>query len=74
MLLGSFNLLPFPPLDGFSVLGIFLPEEATRKLMDFRQTLGSMTLIGLLVAWRMFDYLYVPVFRAGAALLYGPYR
>ena len=74
LLLGSFNLLPFPPLDGFSVLGIFLPEEATRKLMDFRQTLGSMTLIGLLVAWRMFDYLYVPVFRAGAALLYGPYR
>lgn len=74
LLLGAFNLLPFPPLDGFSVLGLFLPEQATLKLMDFRDTLGSMTLIGLLVAWRMFDYIFVPVFRTGAELLYLPYR
>jgi len=74
LLLGSFNLLPFPPLDGFGVLGLLLPEHATRKLMDFRDTLGSMTLIGLLIAWRMFDYVFIPVFRAGAELLYLPYR
>jgi Zn-dependent protease len=74
LLLGSFNLLPVPPLDGFGVLGLFIPEEANRKLMDFRDTLGSLTLIGLLVAWRMFDYIFIPVFRAGAELLYLPYR
>jgi Zn-dependent protease len=74
LLLGAFNLLPLPPLDGFGVLGLFLPESATRKLMDFRDTLGSMTLIGLLLAWRMFDTVFVPVFQAGASLLYMPYR
>lgn len=74
LLLGAFNLLPFPPLDGFAVLGILLPDQVTRKLMDFRDTLGSLTLIGLLVAWRMFDYVFIPVFRAGANLLYLPYQ
>jgi Zn-dependent protease len=28
LLLGTFNLIPFPPLDGFSVMNIFLPEGA----------------------------------------------
>ena len=74
LLLGTFNLLPFPPLDGFGVLGLFLPDAATRKLMDFRDTLGSLTLIGLLLAWRMFDYVFIPVFQVGASLLYLPYQ
>jgi Zn-dependent protease len=74
LLLGAFNLLPVPPLDGFGVLGLLLPEQATLKLMDFRDTLGSLTFIGLLVAWRMFDMIFVTVFLAGADLLYLPYR
>jgi Zn-dependent protease len=73
LLLGAFNLLPLPPLDGFNVLGIFLPEGATHKLMDFRDSLGAMSFVGLLIAWRMFDYLFIPVFLTGARLLYFPY-
>ncbi len=72
LLLGAFNLLPFPPLDGFNVLGIFLPESATHKLMNFRDSLGAMTMIGLLVAWRAFDYVFEPVFINGLRLLYLP--
>jgi Zn-dependent protease len=74
LLLGAFNLLPFPPLDGFGVLGLLLPEQATLKLMDFRDTLGSMMFIGILIAWRAFDYIFTPVFLAGAELLYLPYQ
>lgn len=70
LLLGAFNLMPFPPLDGFNVLGLFLPETATHKLMDFRDSLGAMTMIGVLVAWRAFDYVYEPVFITGLRLLY----
>src|SRR4051812_46524445 len=58
LLLGSFNLMPFPPLDGFGVLGLFLPDSAIHKLMDLRDSLGAMAMIGLLVAWRAFDYVY----------------
>jgi Zn-dependent protease len=72
LLLGAFNLLPFPPLDGFNVLGIFLPESATHKLMNFRDSLGAMTMIGLLVAWQAFDYVFEPVFLNGLRLLYLP--
>lgn len=70
LLLAAFNLMPFPPLDGFSVLGLFLPESATHKLMDFRDSLGAMTMIGLIVAWRAFDYVFEPVFIGGLRLLY----
>lgn len=72
LLLGAFNLLPLPPLDGFNVLGIVLPDSVTHKLMDFRDSLGAMTMIGLLVAWRAFDYVYGPVFITGLRLLYLP--
>lgn len=70
LLLGSFNLLPVPPLDGFSVLGIFLPEAAMRKLMDLRAQMGMLALLGILVAWRMFDYIFEPVYIGGLKLLY----
>ena len=74
LLLGVFNLLPLPPLDGFSVLGLFLPEKATLQLMNFRDSLGPLTFIGVLVAWRLFDNVFGPVFLAGARLLYWPYQ
>lgn len=73
LLLGSFNLMPVPPLDGFSVLGLFLPENTTRKLMDFRDSLAGWTMLGVFIAWRLFDYVYDPVFLTGARLLYFPY-
>src|SRR5215831_10811986 len=34
LLLGTFNLIPLPPLDGFSAIGVLLPEEAARRLQD----------------------------------------
>jgi Zn-dependent protease len=74
LLLGAFNLIPLPPLDGFSVLGLVLPESATLQLMNLRDSMGGMTMLGIFVAWRLFDYLFVPVFLTGAQLLYLPYR
>jgi Zn-dependent protease len=72
LLLGTFNLLPIPPLDGFDVLGIFLPEAATRKLMDIRQSLGMLAMLGILVAWQAFDYVFMPILVTGIRLLYLP--
>jgi Zn-dependent protease len=72
LLLGTFNLMPLPPLDGFGVLGLFLPDDAIHKLMNFRDSLGAMTMIGLLVAWKAFDYIFEPVFITGLRMLYLP--
>jgi Zn-dependent protease len=74
LLLGTFNLLPVPPLDGFGVLGLMLPEGSTLKLMNWRDSLGGMSIVGLLVAWQLFNYLFAPIFLTGASLLYLPYR
>ena len=70
LLLGTFNLIPFPPLDGFSVLNIVLPEGSALKLMDFRDTLGPYLMLGMLVAWKVFDYVYVPIFSIALHILY----
>lgn len=58
-----FNLLPLPPLDGAAVLNGLLPERQARTLMEF-QSNAMMSMIGLLVAWRVFPYITDPLFSA----------
>jgi Zn-dependent protease len=70
VLLGTFNLLPIPPLDGFSVLGLFLPESGARKLAELRITIGMYSFIGLLLAWRIFGDLYYSVLGQALRVLY----
>lgn len=75
LLLGCFNLLPIPPLDGFGVVGIFLPEKAMRAWDRFGDSIRSYSFLVLILGWRMFEYLYWPIFGAGVRLLYpGLYR
>ena len=69
VLLGTFNLLPLPPLDGGSVFSIFLPEDLGRKLRDL-QSNGMFSMIGLLVAWRVFPYLTDPLFSTVLRLVH----
>jgi Zn-dependent protease len=73
LLLGVFNLIPFPPLDGFAVVGLFVPESVTLKLMDWRDSLGGFLMLGIFVAWKIFDVLFEPVFLSGVRFLYAPY-
>jgi Zn-dependent protease len=69
VLLGTFNLLPLPPLDGGSVFSIFLPEDLGRKLRDL-QSNGAFSMLGLLVAWRLFPYLTDPIFTTVLKLVH----
>ncbi len=49
ILLFVFNLLPIPPLDGFTILVGILPEDFAQPLMAFRRSPYSMyLLIGLI--------------------------
>jgi Zn-dependent protease len=70
MFLGTFNLLPIPPLDGYSALALFMNDETAHKLEDWRQTIGQFTFIGLLVGWKLFDFLFDPIFSLAIRLLY----
>lgn len=61
VLLGAFNLIPVPPLDGATAIGLILPESAMRSFNGFMRQPGF-GMIGLLVAWRAFDYVFDPVY------------
>lgn len=70
ILLGGFNLVPFPPLDGYGILGLFTSEAGGRKLHMWRLQMRSFAIIGLVLAWRVFDYIYFPLFNTAIHTLY----
>ena len=74
VLLGTFNLIPFPPLDGYGVLGIFVTENGARKLQEWRAGMRGFAIIGLIVAWRFFPTVYYPVYNAAIDLVYAGMR
>jgi len=69
LLLGTFNLLPVPPLDGYSVVMLLMPENMALRYLDFVQG-GNYMLIGLVIAWKAYDYIFGFVFALGLRLLY----
>lgn len=70
LLLGVFNLLPIPPLDGFGVMGLFLTENAASRFQAFGWSLRGFTFIGLVIAWQIFDPIFQPIFGFSLRVLY----
>jgi Zn-dependent protease len=57
----AFNLLPLPPLDGSAILEGILPERQATQLREF-QSNGMMSMVGLLIAWKVFPFVTAPLF------------
>ncbi|MES1244465.1 MAG: site-2 protease family protein [Acidobacteriota bacterium] len=70
LLLFFFNLVPLPPLDGSAVLPAFMSNEtAARYNALLHQPMVS--LLGLLLAWKVFPYVFSPIASVALRLLYG---
>jgi len=69
VMLGTFNLLPLPPLDGGAVFSIFLPENLGRQVREFQRN-GALSMIGLVVAWKIFPLLSDPLFALVLTLVH----
>ena len=67
VILGVFNLLPIPPLDGSTLLSIFLPPSR-QNIVYFLDQYGIFLLLGMLI---LAPGLLTPVFRAITRFLYG---
>ena len=70
LLLAAFNLLPVPPLDGSSVVPLFLSETNGRKYLETLWRLRGLALIGLFLAWQLFGSVFNPLFLRAVSLLY----
>ena len=67
VILGVFNLLPIPPLDGSTLLSIVLPPSR-QHVVRFLEQYGIFLLLGLLI---LAPNLLTPIFRAITEALYG---
>ena len=70
LVLFALNLLPIPPLDGSAALPLILSDGATRRYQDFMRRNAGLGLIGIFVAWQVFDKVFQPVFLMAVNLLY----
>lgn len=69
LLLGVFNLLPVPPLDGSSVIMLFMPEDRARGYLDWVRS-GTFAMPGLLAGLIIFRYVFPPVENFVQSLLF----
>ena len=56
-----FNLIPIPPLDGSEVWYLFVRREEDR--LRYRMQTAGYQIVGLVLAWKVFDYIAAPVAR-----------
>lgn len=65
LLLGTFNLLPVPPLDGSTGIMLFMSENRAHRYLDWLRG-NSYAMVGLVVAVFGFQYVFEPI--EGAAM------
>ena len=69
LLLFFFNLLPLPPLDGSAVLPAFMSNEMSARYNSFLHQ-PMVSLLGLLLAWKVFPLIFQPVLIFVLRILY----
>jgi len=73
LILLVFNLIPLPPLDGSNVLLFFLSDQAAERYQNFlRQPTNR--LIGLIIAWQVFEPLFGYIHTLALNMLYPGFR
>ncbi len=69
LLLGTFNLLPVPPLDGYAGIMLLMPRDTALRYLDWTRQSGF-AMIGLLIAWTAFGKIFNAIFMLALQLLY----
>jgi Zn-dependent protease len=69
LLLGTFNLLPVPPLDGLTGVTLLMSESTALRFLDWTRAQGF-GMIGLLLAWVLFGRIFGIIFQFSLLALY----
>ena len=70
LLLGTFNLLPVPPLDGSTGILVLMSEEQAQKYLGWLRG-NSYAMLGLLVALVVFSRIYPHIQAFATSILFG---
>jgi Zn-dependent protease len=71
LFLGLFNLIPFPPLDGFTVLRTAIPWHLSFIVSRFEQQVRNAGIFSLILFLIVFIYLFAGPFFTFVRLLFG---
>jgi Zn-dependent protease len=69
LLLGTFNLLPVPPLDGNTGITLFMSGETAARFLNWSRTSGF-GIMGLFLAWYVYGKIFPYIFSFGLMVLY----
>jgi len=69
VLLGTFNLLPVPPLDGNTGVTLLMSEGAALRFLDWTKNKG-LGFGGIMLAWVLYDRIFDSIFRVFLIALY----
>lgn len=70
LILFVFNLLPLPPLDGSAVIPLFLGPATARRYKELLRAQPALSLVGLLLAWKLFPPVFDHLLVVALGLLY----
>ncbi len=71
LFLGLFNLIPFPPMDGYTVLRGILPYRAAYVMREFEDRIRSWGALGIMAVLIVFVALFSQPFFAFVAWVFG---
>ncbi|MDP2652140.1 MAG: site-2 protease family protein [bacterium] len=71
LFLGFFNLIPFPPLDGFTALRSVLPWHLSSRLNRFEQQIRGAGILSLFLFLIVFSYIFAGPFFNFVLWLFG---
>jgi Zn-dependent protease len=69
LILTVLNLIPFPPLDGSSILSLLLSEDSARKYQSIIRN-PLLGVIGFFLVWKLFNPLFDIIFVIVVNLVY----
>lgn len=72
LILGLFNLLPLPPLDGSGIVPYFLPPQAA-SIYEEILAKPYTSMLGIIIAWKVFDPILIKLLPLTMDILYFGY-
>jgi Zn-dependent protease len=70
LMLACLNMFPLPPLDGSAAVTLLMNESTANKYQQMLWRTPMFGMVGMLLAWRMFDVIFYPIFWVVVAVIY----